>query len=1094
MKSTIIVLAAALMFGASNFAMAFTVELDPATPLTGYVSMGEWNIDGDFEDWTTNAQIIDAQVTNGYFEGKDDWNDPQMNLNISALTSPDPRIELATTIETIFEIRIQFATNTPNPRIDFFTIINGTLKTPPLQFAASGGLLPDVPVDGQFHVFRLTLAPGDENYVGNLDGLRFDPLADWLPTGEVFRIDYFRVAQVTNQIIVIRVDPDPLFNYTSIAEWNTDGDFEDWQFNNIGSSNVSGGILSGTALTHDPHFYKIDVASVDLDSNPIAEFRIKQTAAFTSDMELFFGTYDNPGISGARRVVIPAADIPTDGNFHIYQYDMSTHPDWNSDLQAFRVDPYIGAGAAGQIFEIDYIRVGSTKTPTIDPSATYGTYSDKVVVSWAENPQVNKFQVWRSTTNDSGTATTLSPELITNLYEDTTVSLDIGYYYWVKAFITNDWGEFGSSALGLATESTGPDKPVNLSPAAGAQVPSFPVILEASAYYDKDGWPMEAVQWQLDYDTNFSSVKWNSGELLTNLTTIEPPSSVIGTQNYWRVRYKNSIEKWSDWSAHTMFSLNVSRDTNSPYYFYDAFNCPGNGDVNNNFWVSGRQFGTAAPLNYTIFGKSETGSESANPDELLLGLSSAVSPNKSFEESGAFKIEFDVVPHALDNMADWVALNFGKNQQTDLFPISSSGAGLVFFGNGNFQAFDGVALVGNVAAVVPTNEELHIVLTASTEDFENEPVQFSVFANGNPLRASSDNSAYVYNDSSGYDANYISLYSLNAVSTNTSLFDNLKIYKVDNTVSVTNWLSDSDMLPMNPAKTTHAVNINGESVAINGVDFTGTGTNFGGHANGSDILQSNGWQLMGAGGGVIFHNSENVTNLVTDPGSKTLMEYFGYFQNAGGLMLSGLSPYSSNVISLYSYGWGNPGSGRDVYFSSTSGGSITNVDQDTYGRGSGIIVRYGYVADKNGEATIVFSPVGAAGWHLSGFYSEEISSPGPQISVVDKIDFGEVVVGNNTVLPLEVMNLGSGVVSGSITGASAEFSLANSYSATAPASDIINIEFAPASEENYTNVITLSGTGGSANVTLIGRGVPEPLSVIGYLLSVISMLFARRKD
>jgi len=58
--------------------------------------------------------------------------------------------------------------------------------------------------------------------------------------------------------------------------------------------------------------------------------------------------------------------------------------------------------------------------------------------------------------------------------------------------------------------------------------------------------------------------------------------------------------------------------------------------------------------------------------------------------------------------------------------------------------------------------------------------------------------------------------------------------------------------------------------------------------------------------------------------------------------------------------------------------------------------------------------------------------------------------------------------------------------ATALTSDIINVEFSPTSEENYTNVITLSGSGGGAEVTLIGSGIPEPcLFIIYNLLFVI---------
>ena len=30
------------------------IEIDPLTPLTNYISLGEWNTDGDFEGWAIN--------------------------------------------------------------------------------------------------------------------------------------------------------------------------------------------------------------------------------------------------------------------------------------------------------------------------------------------------------------------------------------------------------------------------------------------------------------------------------------------------------------------------------------------------------------------------------------------------------------------------------------------------------------------------------------------------------------------------------------------------------------------------------------------------------------------------------------------------------------------------------------------------------------------------------------------------------------------------------------------------------------------------------------------------------------------------------
>ncbi|RLD09307.1 MAG: hypothetical protein DRI44_08780, partial [Chlamydiae bacterium] len=229
MKKTILLMVAMLMFVVVGRVIAFTVELDPITPLTGYTSMAEWNTDGDFENWAYNPHLIDVQVSGGNFIAKDDGVDPVMSLNIDALTPPDSRMELATAIGTVFEVRMQFATNTLNPRVDFWATINGAGpgSFPPMQFAAAGGSIPDVPTDGAFHVFRITLEAGD-HYIGNLNALRLDPVADASPIGETFKVDYFRIANVTNRVVVLQVDGTPLPSYTSLAEWNTDGDLENW--------------------------------------------------------------------------------------------------------------------------------------------------------------------------------------------------------------------------------------------------------------------------------------------------------------------------------------------------------------------------------------------------------------------------------------------------------------------------------------------------------------------------------------------------------------------------------------------------------------------------------------------------------------------------------------------------------------------------------------------------------------------------------------------------------------------------------------------------------------------------------------------------
>ena len=1049
-------------------------EFDPSTPLDNYISLGEWNTDGDFEHWICNADVTNCAVYGGSITGVVAGADEQLYLNL-----PSTGFSINLISGSVVEIRCKYSPNTSNFWGQWY-INNGSEWKWRLSFITNNF---EQPKDGQFHVYRATFTAD----LGYVNIFRLDQYTD-IPEviGDTFEVDYVRFA---NAVETIKVDSQQLYNYSSLAEWNVEGDIENWGYINVENVDTTNGFLYGTATSADPHFYKTGadgLPEVNLTENTIIEFRLKQTAAYTSDMELFYGTTDNPGFASGRHIVIPKELIPADGNFHTYQCDMSALAEWDSKLDAIRIDPYVGSGASGVVFEVDYVRLGNREMPTANPSATQGEFQDKIVVEWEPVNFAGKYQVWRSITNDSSSAITNSPEIFTNVYEDFSAEPDTYYYYWVKTFITNDWGNFGSSALGFTKAATKPDTPVNLSPTS-FNVVTAPVELVATEYHDAGGYPCLASQWQLSSDESFSSVTWDSKETIPiNIFTLPANASSLIT-NYWRVRYKKEFNTWSEWSTPTSFIL--IQKTQQSVIFWDSFNAAGSGNVNHNYAKSGRQFGNAAPLTYTIQDSTVVGCDSANPGMLQLGINSAISPNYSFTDSGNFKIEFDVIPHDLNKTNEWVALCFGKSDQTGLFPVSPSGAGLVFFCSKGFQAFDGENLVGSSNTGVPNDEPLHIVLTASTTEFENEPLQYAVFANGTPMKVDSAKSGYIYNDSSGFNNNYISLFSYNYATTNKSIFDNLKISKTENSVSATNWLNDADMLPINPAKVTHAVNINGPSVTINGVDFIGTGTNFGAHANGSSILSSNGWELMSSGGVVSFHNVGDVTNLVTG-NSKTLMEFFAYFNNAGALKLSNLSPFSTNVISLYSYGWGNPGDGRFIFFSTSSGGSITNIDQDSFGKGTGIIIRQTYVADKYGKCTVVFSPVIIAGFHLAGFLNEEISAPQAKIYAPEKLDFGEVLVGNSATLQLEIMNIGADNVSGSIGSVTAPFSLANnSYFATSATSDILNVIFSPTSEGIFSENISLSGNGGNANVILTGTAVPEPV----FLCLILFSLLLRRK-
>jgi len=715
-------------------------------------------------------------------------------------------------------------------------------------------------------------------------------------------------------------------------------------------------------------------------------------------------------------------------------------------------------------------------------TATEGIFTDKIDVGWTVSESADSYTLFRGATSNFNSSSEISSTISTNYYEDSSIATATKYYYWVKACNSVGCSDETGPALGFTASPNPPNTPVNISP-VDYNVVTSPVTLVATAYSDPGGFAFEKSEWQVSKSDSFSTIDWHNN-LMVNQDNITPPgNSISDGTNFWRLRYKNEFNTWSSWSTGTSFIY--MQGPSKAEIFFDTFNAPGNGNVNLQYDIKGRQFGDAAPLTYSNIGNTEMGSESFSPGELRLEMNSSCSPDYDFNKFGSFKIEFDAIINNA-NASDWFGLNFAKNQQNDMVPDSYSGAGLVFGADGSFENYNSESITASVTGF-PTNEKVHVILTASTDEFDFYPARYSVFVNGMPMILNSNYFAFVYNAPYGYGHNFISLYSK---AQNSVLIDNLKISKVENNVSVTKWLGDSDIL-VDSAKVTHAVNINGESVEINGINFIGTGTNFGTHANGSDVLHSNNWNLMGGNGNVYFHNAEHITNAVLDPRSRTLMEYFANFAASSSLKLSGLSPYSSNVISFFSYGWEDETGQRVNYFSSDSGGSITNINQNTFGKGTGIIVQYSYIANANGELSFVISPPNSGSFHISGFCNETIADVNAKINVPNAIDFGELVSGGSRTLQLDVMNLGAGIVSGSISGISSPFSLDNSYFATAATTDVINISFSPLAEENYSETITLTGVGGNAQVILTGAGIPEPCLFIIYYLSFI--IYYRRK-
>jgi hypothetical protein len=80
----------------------------------------------------------------------------------------------------------------------------------------------------------------------------------------------------------------------------------------------------------------------------------------------------------------------------------------------------------------DVTNVGTPLPAPTNVQASDGTYCDEVHVSWNSVSGATEYSIWRSQTNDSGTASQQGTSPTTSFVDDTTAD-SVTYYYWVKA-------------------------------------------------------------------------------------------------------------------------------------------------------------------------------------------------------------------------------------------------------------------------------------------------------------------------------------------------------------------------------------------------------------------------------------------------------------------------------------------------------------------------------------------------------------------------------------------------------------------------------------------------------------------------------------
>jgi len=143
-------------------------------------------------------------------------------------------------------------------------------------------------------------------------------------------------------------------------------------------------------------------------------------------------------------------------------------------------------------------------------------------------------------------------------------------YYWHVRYRDNsgNWSAYSSATSFTTMESRPPRRPTPTSPSSGATDLSITPTLKGNEFYDIDvGDAHAATEWQITTTSgDYEDPVWDylahlDDPDVSDLTTVTVPAGVLsyGPTYYWRVRYQDSYEKWSDWSQESSFTTTSSK-------------------------------------------------------------------------------------------------------------------------------------------------------------------------------------------------------------------------------------------------------------------------------------------------------------------------------------------------------------------------------------------------------------------------------------------------------------------------------------------------------------------------------------------------------
>lgn len=108
-----------------------------------------------------------------------------------------------------------------------------------------------------------------------------------------------------------------------------------------------------------------------------------------------------------------------------------------------------------------------------------------------------------------------------------------------------------------------PTAPTNITPISGASNQSITPTLTASAYSDPQASPQQASQWQIT-DSTGATLIWSATLSAATSAAVPAGNLAYSTTYRWTVRYQNTLNLWSAWSASTLFTTTAPAPPATP--------------------------------------------------------------------------------------------------------------------------------------------------------------------------------------------------------------------------------------------------------------------------------------------------------------------------------------------------------------------------------------------------------------------------------------------------------------------------------------------------------------------------------------------------